>query len=147
MYLEEFAPGMEFPIAPVLITKEQMIAFAKTYDPFPLHYDEDYARATRFGQLIAPGVMSFMAVWAKFMSSGVLGPELIAGKNTRIEWFSPVYADDILTGTARVTAVSPRNAHNGAVELTIDVKNQRGELVLTDVTESIVARRPESEGP
>lgn len=142
MYLDDFSLNTEYPLPPVTIQKERMIEFAKLYDPFPLHYDEEYAKTTRYGQLIAPGVMSFMAVWAQFMASGVLGQELIAGKSTHIEWFKPVYAGDTLTGTARVTRISRRNAFNGIVELTIDVCNQHGELVLTDVTESVVNYRP-----
>lgn len=142
MYLDDFSLNMEFPLPPVEIEKERMIEFAKLYDPFRLHYDEEYAKNTRYGQLIAPGVMSFMAVWAQFMASGVLGEELIAGKTTRIEWFKPVYAGDTLTGTVRVTNIARRNAYNGIVELTIDVCNQHGELVLTDVTESVVQYRP-----
>ncbi|MBQ3065582.1 MAG: dehydratase, partial [Clostridia bacterium] len=44
-----------------------MIAFAQEYDPIPLHTDEEYAKASPFGGLIAPGVMSFMSVWAKYL--------------------------------------------------------------------------------
>ena len=142
MYLDDMTLNMEITLPPVEIKKERMIEFAKLYDPFRLHYDEEYAKTTRYGQLIAPGVMSFMAVWAQFMASGVLGEELIAGKSTHIEWFKPVYAGDTLTGTARVTRIARRNAYNGIVELTIDVYNQHGKLVLTDVTESVVNYRP-----
>lgn len=142
MYLDDFALNMEFPLPPVEIEKERMVEFARLYDPFRLHYDEDYAKNTRFGQLIAPGVMSFMAVWAQFMGAGILGEELVAGKSTHIEWFKPVYAGDVLTGTARVTGLSRRNAYNGIAEITIEVHNQHGDLVLTDVTESVVLYRP-----
>ncbi len=145
MYLDDITPGMEFPLPPVPIRKAQMIDFAKTYDPFRLHYDEDYAKTTRYGQLIAPGVMSFMAVWAKFMEADILGDALIAGKSTRIEWFRPAYDGDTLTGTARITAVTRRNPYNGIAEITIDVVNQHGDLVLTDVTESVMAYRPPAE--
>lgn len=143
MYLDDMTVNMEIPLPPVEIRKEQMIEFARQYDPFRLHYDENYAKTTRYGQLIAPGVMSFMAVWAKFMETGILGPQLIAGKSTRIEWFRPVYDGDLLTGTARITAISRRNRYNGIAEITIDVRNQQGDLVLTDVTESVVEYRPE----
>lgn len=141
MYLDDITPGMTIPLPPVEIQKERMIEFARLYDPFRLHYDEDYAKNTRYGQLIAPGVMSFMAVWAKFMEADVLGEELICGKSTRIEWFKPAYDGDLLTGTARITNITRRNAYNGIAEITIDVVNQHGELVLTDVTESVVKYR------
>ena len=141
MYLEDMHLGMEIDIPEVTIRKEQMIEFAHTYDPFPLHYDEQYAAKTRYGKLIAPGVMSFMLVWAEFERTGFFGDELIAGRSTRIEWNKPVYAGDALKGTARITAVTPRNEYNGAIEITIRVYNQQGELVLTDVTESVIQRR------
>ena len=120
-----------------------MLDFARTYDNIPLHTDEEYAKNTPFGRLIAPGVMSFMAVWAKYLEVDIFGEELIAGKSTKIEWMKPVFAEDILTGKATVTACVERNPHNGLVEITIEAYNQHGELVLSDVTEAIVKRRPQ----
>ena len=141
MYLDDLNTAMEFDLPPVPVEKERMIAFAKLYDPFPLHHDEEFAKNTRFGRLVAPGVMAFMSVWAKFIDANVLGDELIAGKSTKIEWFKPVFAGDTLKGTARVTNIIRRNAYNGIAEITIDVRNQHGELVLSDVTESVVKYR------
>lgn len=143
MYLDDFQLGMELDIPEVVIDKERMIAFAKLYVPIPLHYDEEYAKSTRFGKLIAPGVMSFMAVWARFMENDIFGEELIAGKSTKIEWFKPVFAEDVLKGKARISNVVRRNPYNGIAEVTIDVYNQHGELVLSDVTESVVKYRVE----
>ena len=42
------------------------MAFARDYDNIPLHTDEEYAKTTPFGKLIAPGVMSFMLVIGRF---------------------------------------------------------------------------------
>ena len=145
MYLDELNTNMEFDLPEVVVSKERMIEFAKLYDPFPLHHDEEFAEKTRFGRLVAPGVMSFMSVWARFIDLGVLGDELIAGKSTKIEWFKPVFAGDTLKGTARITNITPRNAYNGIAEITIDVRNQNGELVLSDVTESVVMRKASRE--
>ena len=144
MYLNEMELGMELKTESVRIEKERMIAFSKLYDPFLLHQDEEYAAKTRFGKLVAPGVMSFMSVWANVIESGFFGEALIAGKSTKIEWFKPVFADDVLTGKGKITGLVQRNAYNGIAELTLEVYNQRGELVLTDVTESIVACSAES---
>lgn len=115
-----------------------MLDFALNYDNVPLHTDEEYAKTTHFGKLIAPGVMSFMSVWAKYLEVDFFGTELLAGKSTKIEWIKPVYANDVLTGKAEVTNLVRRNAKNGLVEITIKAYNQNGELVLTDVTEAIV---------
>ena len=138
MYLDDLKLNEEFNVPEVIIEKNQMIEFAKLYDPIPLHCDEEYAKTTKFGKLIAPGVMSYLAVWAKFMEKDIFGDELIAGKSTKIEWFKPVFADDTLTGKATLTNITRRNPYNGIAEITLDVFNTDGEKVLSSVTEAIV---------
>ena len=143
MYFDDLKIGMTVDTEPAVIKKEKMMAFAKVYDPIPLHMDEEYAKTTPFGKLIAPGVMSFMSVWAKYLEVDFFGEELLAGKSTRIEWLKPVFADDVLSGKATVTKLVKRNPKNGLVEVTIEAYNQKGELVLTDVTEAIVKCKPQ----
>lgn len=138
MYFNEIKLGMSVDIAPAIIEKKKMLEFAHLYDNIPLHTDEEYAKKTPFGKLIAPGVMSFMSVWAKYLEVDFFGEELLAGKSTKIEWLKPVFANDVLTGRATVTKLTPRNAKNGVVEVTIEAYNQQGELVLIDVTEAVV---------
>ena len=142
MYFEDIELGMTVEIAPALIEKEKMMDFARRYDNIPLHTDEEYAKTTPFGRLIAPGVMSFMSVWVKFLEVDFFGNELLAGKSTKIEWLKPVFANDVLTGKATITKLLKRNAKNGLVEISIEAYNQNGELVLTDVTEAIVKCKP-----
>ena len=142
MYFEEFVLGSKTPIEPVTIEKDDMVAFAKKYDNLPLHTDEEYAKTTIFGQLIAPGVMSFMSVWAKYLENDLAGSELLAGKSTKIEWHKPVFANDVLTSTCTVSKLEKRNTKNGLVEVTFEVFNQSGELVLTDATEMIIKCKP-----
>ena len=138
MYFDDIKIGMAVDIAPAVIEKEKMLDFARNYDNIPLHTDEEYAKSTPFGNLIAPGVMSFMAVWAKYLEVDFFGEELLAGKSTKIEWLKPVYAEDVLTGKATITKLLKRNEKNGLVEISIDAYNQNGELVLKNVTEAIV---------
>ena len=143
MYFDDFQLNESYDIPSVTIEKEAMMDFAFKYDPIPVHTDEAYAASTHFGALIAPGVMSFMSVWAKFLGMHVLGDELLAGKSTKIEWIKPVYAGDVLRSRAVITGLFPRNEKNGIVEVTVYAENQKGELVLTDVTEAVVKRRRE----
>ena len=142
MYFEELKMNMAVDIPPAVIEKEKMIDFALNYDNIPLHTDEEYAKTTPFGKLIAPGVMSFMSVWVKYLEVDFLGTELLAGKSTKIEWIKPVYADDVLTGKAEITNLVKRNDKNGIAEIAIKAYNQNGELVLTNVTEAVVKCKP-----
>ena len=145
MYFEELKLGMTVEISPTIIEKEKMMDFARIYDPIPLHTDEAYAKVSPFGALIAPGVMSFMSVWAKYLESDFFGEQLLAGKSTKIEWHKPVYAQDVLHGKAEITRLERRNARNGLVEITIEAYNQNNVLVLTDVTEAIVRCKEETQ--
>ena len=138
MYFEDLKIGMAVEIAPAVIEKQKMLDFARDYDPIPLHTDEEYAKLTPFGQLIAPGVMSFMSVWAKYLETDFFGEELLAGKSTKIEWHKPVYAGDILHGKAVITNLTRRSPRNGIVEITIEAYNQNDVLVLSNITEAIV---------
>lgn len=138
MYFHELKLGMSVEIPPAVIEKQKMVDFARDYDNIPLHTDEAYAKTSPFGALIAPGVMSFMAVWAKYLEVDFFGEELLAGKSTKIEWHKPVYAEDVLRGKAVVTNLVRRNPRNGIVEITIEVYNQHNVHVLSNVTEAVV---------
>lgn len=141
MYFDDFKINHTLNIEPVKILKNDMVAFAEKYDPIPLHTNEEYAKSTHFRRLVAPGVMTFMSVWAKYLEVDLMGEELIAGKSTKIEWHKPVFADDVLTGKAVISKLTKRNEKNGIVEITIYAYNQNGDLVLTDVTEAVVKCR------
>jgi len=141
MYFDDLKVGMTVNINPTVIEKEKMVSFARTYDNIPLHTDEEYAKTTPFGKLIAPGVMSFMSVWAKYLEVNFFEDSLLAGKSTKIEWWKPVFAEDVLWGKATITNLVKRSMKNGLVEVTIEAYNQAGDLVLTNVTEAIVKCR------
>lgn len=138
MYFDELKIGMTVQIPPAVIEKQKMLDFARTYDNIPLHTDEEYAKASPFGQLIAPGVMSFMSVWARYLEVDFFGEELLAGKSTKIEWHKPVYCNDILTGQAVITDLVRRSERNGLVEITIEAYNQKAVHVLSNVTQAVV---------
>ena len=142
MYFDDFSLHRIYVIEPITIEKEKMMAFAHEYDPLPIHTDEEYAKKTHFGALIAPGVMTFMSLWERFLSQNLFGDELLAGKSTRIEWHRPVYAGDRLQSQAEITALTRRSAKNGIVEVTVTAINQNGVLVLSDITEVVVKCRP-----
>ena len=145
MYLDDLERNSTFTTKPVRIDREKMIAFSLEYDPFPIHHDEAAAEKFRFGRLIAPGYLSFVTVWSEMISSKVFTDGLIAGKQAKIEWLRPVYPDDVLTGRGRISRIERRNRHNGIAEVTLEIYNQNEELVMKNVTEAIVAYRPEQQ--
>ena len=141
MFFNDLTLGMSVTTKPAVIKKDKMLEFSFDYDNISLHTDEEYAKTTPFKKVIASGFMSFLAVWAKYLEVDFFGEELLAGKSSKVEWFKPVFAGDVLTGKATITKLTQRNEKNGIAELSFEVFNQHGELVLTNVTEAIVKKR------
>jgi hypothetical protein len=55
-YLEDFVVGQVFkPSGRARVEKDEIIAFAKQYDPQPFHLDEEAGRKSIFGRLVASG--------------------------------------------------------------------------------------------
>jgi 3-hydroxybutyryl-CoA dehydratase len=141
MFFEDFQLGRSFDIPQVTINEEQVLAFAEEYDPLPIHLDKEYAAASRFEQLLAPGIMTFMKVWAEFVRMQVWSENLVAGLSSKIEWLAPVFIGDILHGKAWVSDRCRRNAYNGMIEFTVDIYNQDDEKVIIDTTQMVVNAR------
>ena len=82
MYLDEIELGTSVRVSGAAVTKEEMLSFADSYNPAKIHCDEEYAKTTRFGQLIAPGFLTFfdddyekLCPWASVMQSGKVWPD------------------------------------------------------------------------
>ncbi|WP_400203140.1 MaoC family dehydratase [Candidatus Methanomassiliicoccus intestinalis] len=141
MFLEDCKIGQKYEVPSILITKEDIIDFAKRYDNIPLHTDEEYAQTTRFKKIIASGMMSLLVIWGKFQEQDILGDCLIAGKCFSTEWFVPVFAGDILRGEVEIIETYPRNRYNGILKTKMTVYNHKNEIVLINFTEAVVKRK------
>lgn len=141
MYFEDFFVGQKFTLSPVTFSREEILSFGKSYDPQLLHTDEAYAAATSFGDLIASGFQTHLALWNRVLEAGVFGEGLVAGKSCRISWCAPVFAGDVLSAVCTVSG-RMEGEGRGTVEFTLEAKNQKNETVLISVTEAVMHRRP-----
>ena len=141
MYFDELEIGMKKEIPPAFIENEEMLDFARKYDNIPLHTDEEYAKTTRFGKLIAPGMMSFLCVWAKYLEVDFFGDELIAGMSTKVEWLRPVFPEDTIKADAEITNLTKNNERSGVAEIVINAYNENDEIVLKATTEALLRCR------
>lgn len=129
---EDFTPGRRFDFAKRTLTAGEIIAFAKEFDPQPMHIDEAAGRASILGGLAASGWhtssimmrMLFDAYIDGSTSEGSPGVDLM-------EWKRPVLAGDTLGGHCEVleARVSRSRPDLGIVRLRAEVTNQRGEIV------------------
>jgi acyl dehydratase len=130
---EDFTEGASIFLGSRKITAEEIIEFAREFDPQPMHMDEEAGRASILGGLAASGwhtccIFMRMMCDAFLLNSTSQGaPGVDYGR-----WKRPVLAGDVLTG--RTIVVSCRESKSrpdlGFVTCRHELTNQRGELVL-----------------
>jgi len=144
-YLEDFAPGQERDFGRRTVTAEEIIDYARDYDPQPFHLDADAAARTPFGGLIASG-WQVGAFAMRMIIDGTLhetGPLASPGLD-RLQWLKPVRPGDTLSLKGIITDVTASRSKpdRGVVTARYELVNQRGELVYVVEGKVMVGRRP-----
>jgi acyl dehydratase len=133
-YFEDYIAGTVHEFGSVTIEADEVIAFAKRYDPQPFHVDPEAAKETIFGGLIASGWHTgslIMRLYADHYLSHVAS--LASPGIDEQRWLKPVRPDDKLS--VRVTILDTRRSRSkpdrGLVHSFIEVFNQNQEVVMT----------------
>ena len=144
-YLEDLAPGQRYAGGTAAVDVAGIKAFAATFDPQPFHLDEDAARTSIFGRLVASGWHT-MALTMRMLVEGQLRSlwGLVGLGADELRWPRPVFPGDVLGVEWEVLEVRPSSTRpdRGTARLGITTRNQRGEVVLTLVTTILLPRRP-----
>ncbi len=100
---EDLVPGRVFELGSTVVDRDEMVAFARRFDPQPFHVDEAAAAASLFGGLAASGWFT-AALWMRLYADAVLAGSTSLGSpgGEDIAWPAPVFAGDELRGTAEV---------------------------------------------
>jgi acyl dehydratase len=143
-YFEDINAGDVVELGTYEITREEILEFARKYDPQPFHVDEQAARDSPFGGLVASGwhtAAIFMRLFVERILSGSasMGSPGVEG----IRWTAPVRPGDVLTGRVRVVETSPSQTRpdRGTVVTESEVLNQDGEVVMTVRARGFFRRR------
>jgi acyl dehydratase len=133
LFLEDFARGQTFAGQPRTIAEADVLAFAGlTGDAHPLHYDDEYAKTTRFGRPIVHGLhlMALTALGATAFSER-LQASMIALLAQQASFWKPVFKDDTLRPQFEVEAVEHKPGMEwGKLSLKVRLVNQRDDVVL-----------------
>lgn len=123
------------------MSKEEIMTFASQYDPQYFHVDEERAKHSPFGEVIASGFHTIGKVWSEWVKMDVLGEDCLGGLSANeIRWWRPVFAGDYLYATIKVAEKkSMKGKGRGVITLAFDVKNQTNKTVLTFVANVLIA--------
>ena len=143
LYLDDLVVGQTFETATHLIDVEQIMAFARNFDPQPFHLDDEAAKQTLFGGLCASGwhtaaiTMRLIVDMRPNFANGVIG------KGGEISWPQPTRPGDILKVFSTIAAITPSRSRpdRGVVTMLLETKNQRGEIVQVFKPQLVVFRR------
>lgn len=148
-YFEDFAVGEESLFGSYDVTREEVLEFARKYDPQPFHLSDEAAAQTHFGRLAASGwhtCAMTMAVIARHVmadrQAGLGSPGV-----DELRWLKPVYPGDRLTVRGKVVELIPSRSKPqiGVVRGETIVTNQDGDAVMRFTSIVMLQRRPQQD--
>jgi acyl dehydratase len=147
-YWEDMQVGGETVFGSYEVTREEVIDFARKYDPQPFHLSDEAAAQTHFGRIAASGwhtCAMTMAVIARFVvdddQAGLGSPSV-----DDLRWLKPVYPGDTLTVHGKIVETTPSRSKPeiGTIRTRTTVTNQDGVPVMTFTSIVLFRRRPAS---
>ena len=146
-YFEDLEVGSETEFGTYEVTREEVIEFARKYDPQPFHLSDEAAAKTHFGRLAASGwhtAAMTMAVIARYVvedqQAGLGSPGI-----DELRWLKPVYPGDRLHVRGRILEKTPSRSRPemGSFRTQTTVSNQDGEAVMRFTSIVLIRRRPD----
>jgi acyl dehydratase len=147
IYFEDLVVGAETDFGSYEVTREEVLEFARKYDPQPFHLSDEEAAKTHFGRLSASGwhtAAMTMAVIARY----VVGDEQ-AGLGSpgidELRWKKPVYPGDTLFVRGQILEKTPSRSRPeiGSFRTQTTVTNQDGQVVMSFISIVLMRRRPD----
>ncbi|MEO0499748.1 MAG: MaoC family dehydratase [Pseudomonadota bacterium] len=145
-YLEDMVVGTRHAFGRYEVTRDEVIEFARKYDPQAFHLDDEAAARTHFGRLSASGwhtcamTMRMLVDDMKTRDHAGLGSPGLDG----LRWLRPVYPGDVLRVETELTEVRPSRSRPdmGSIHSDVTVFNQDDEPVMTMKSIGLMATRP-----
>lgn len=103
LYFEDLTTGRVFELGTTVVDHDEMVAFARRFDPQPFHVDEEAGKASIFGGLAASGWFT-ASLWMRAYYDSVLARAASLGSpgGEEIVWPAPVFAGDELRAVMEV---------------------------------------------
>jgi acyl dehydratase len=143
LYLEDFHVGQRFTSATHVIDTAQIKAFARQFDPQPFHLDEEAAKGTLFGRLVASGWHTAAISMRLQVESGLPIAGGMIGIGGEMSWPRPTLPGDALRVETEIREVTPSRSRpdRGVVRVYSETRNQRDEVVQILDAKLFVPRR------
>ncbi len=145
MYFDDLPVGFTFETASRTLTEEDIIGFARQWDPQYFHTDPEAAKASPYGGLIASGFHTLLTAFALDLGADVWTEASMGSPGfDNLRWIRPVRPGDTLRVKVEVTSSTPSQSRGdrGRTSFQHWVLNQDDEVVMSYLAMVILARRP-----
>lgn len=131
IHAEDLTVGQEIPFGSWTLSEQDIVDYARTWDPLPMHTDPSWAATGPFGGVIASGLQT-MAVYQRLIVDALWSNAMgKAGRGFDMRFRAPVRPGTTLTGAARVVEIAPRPDRGDAlVTLHSRLVDGEGQVVL-----------------
>ena len=144
-YFDDYIEGDVHRFGTIAVEADEIIAFAKRFDPQVFHTDPEVAKQTPFGGLIASGWHTASLIWRLYIEHYLTKVASLGSPGLdELRWLKPVRPGDVLSVRVTILKATPSKSKpdRGAVTSLIEVFNQTDEVVMTFKCVNIIARRP-----
>jgi acyl dehydratase len=144
LYLEDFHVGQRFTSGTHVMDAQEIKAFARQFDPQPFHLDEEAAKRSVFGGLVASGWHTAAISMRLQVESGLLIAGGMIGLGGELVWPRPTHPGDVLVVVSEVEEVTPSRSRpdRGTIKVRSETRNQREEVLQVLTARMLVPRRP-----
>src|SRR6266481_3432820 len=142
-YFEDLKAGGRFKSETYAVSEEQLISFAREFDPQPFHLDAAVADQTMFKGLIASGWHTAAITMRLFVQTLNFAEGAIGLGVDELRWPNPVRPDDALQVETEIVDLRESRSKpcHGIIRLSNVTTNQRGEIVQTMLASALVPKR------
>ena len=146
-YLEDLEVGRKSAFGSYQVTREEVLEFARKYDPQPFHLSDEAAAQTHFGRLAASGWHTCAMTRAMIVEN--LEAHEQAGLGSpgvdELRWLKPVFPGDTLRAETEILEVKPSRSKPdiGSFRSRCTVFNQDDQPVLSFISIVLIRRRPQ----
>lgn len=142
-YYDDLSIGLRFTSGTHTVDEQQIIAFARQFDPQPFHIDPEAAKETVFHGLVASGWHTVAMTMRLLVESGLSIPGGMIGAGAQLDWPRPTRAGYVLQVETEVIEMRPSRSRPeiGLVTIRSETKNQHGELLQILIAKLVVPRK------
>ena len=144
MFFDDMPLGKRYTTGSKTLTAEAIIEFAKQWDNQPFHVDEEAAKKSVYGGLIASGFHTILTAFNLTLEASDWSESSMGSPGmSEVRWIKSVYAGDTLRVEAEVTAskASKSKPDRGFVDVQYNILNQNDDLVSSYHSTHMLKRR------